>query len=72
MTKKYEIAGMSCGACVKNVKQALMQIPDVEEVDVQLATHTALIATKKLLEVKVLQAQLKLVGNYIIKESVVT
>lgn len=70
MKKTYEIAGMSCGGCVNSVKKALMQISDVTEAEVQLRPPGAVLTMNKAVEVDELQAQLKKVGHYSIKELV--
>jgi len=70
MKKNYEITGMSCGGCVNNVKQALLQNPDIEDAEVQLNPQSAVLTTSKLVAVEVLQAQLSRAGNYTIKETV--
>ena len=36
MKNKYQLQGMSCGGCVNHVKHALLEIPGVEDADVQL------------------------------------
>ena len=43
MTKKILIEGMSCGHCVKHVKEALSELNGVTSVDVNLATKTAVV-----------------------------
>jgi copper chaperone len=43
MTKKLLIEGMSCGHCVKHVKEALQEVKGVSKVDVDLASKTALV-----------------------------
>ena len=70
MNKKYEIQGMSCGGCVSNVKRALAQIPNVEDVEVQLKPPIANITMSKSISVNEFQAQLNKAGHYTIKEIV--
>ena len=70
MKKNYALTGMSCGGCVKNVKNALLQLPGVEEAEVQLNPQTAILTMSKPLDVDELQAQLKKAGHYTIKEVV--
>lgn len=43
MKKKILIEGMSCGHCVKHVKDALRELSGVTNVDVNLETKTALL-----------------------------
>ena len=68
MKINYELAGMSCGGCVNSVKKALLQVPDVENVEVQLNPPSAVIAMNRSIELDQLQAQLNKTGHYSIKE----
>lgn len=43
MKKKILVEGMSCGHCVKHVKDALSELNGVTNVDVDLASKTAVI-----------------------------
>ena len=70
MKKSYELTGMSCGGCVKSVKNALLKLPGVEEAEVQLNPPTAVLTMSKPLAVDELQTQLKKAGHYAIKEIV--
>lgn len=69
MKVKYELDGMSCGGCVGTVKRALLQVPDVTEVEVQLNPQSAVITMNKFIGVDELQAQLRKSGHYMIKET---
>ena len=68
MKKNCELAGMSCGGCVSNVKRALQLIPGIEEAEVQLNPQSAVLTMSKSIDVHELQAQLNKVGHYTIKE----
>jgi len=68
MKKKYELNGMSCGGCVSNVKQALLKVPDVKEVEVQLNPQGVVITMNKSISVDELQTQLKKAGHYTITD----
>ena len=68
MKKNYELQGMSCGGCVSNVKRALLQVTNVEDVDVQLRPPGAVITMSKSIDVDELQSQLNKSGHYTIKE----
>ena len=70
MKKNYEIKGMSCGGCVNSVKQVLMKIPNIEEVEVKLNAPGAVITMSNYIDVTQLQSQLSNAGNYSIKELV--
>ena len=50
MKKKILVEGMSCGHCVKHVKEALNELNGVTSVDVNLDAKTAIIETS--IEVK--------------------
>lgn len=68
MEKTYQLEGMSCGNCVKHVKQALQETPGVENAEVQLQPQMALLTLSKTVDLKDLQTQLDNAGNYTIKE----
>lgn len=38
--KTYHVKGMTCGHCVKSVKQAVEALPDVESATIDLKTGT--------------------------------
>lgn len=69
MKVKYALEGMSCGGCLGSVKRALLQVPEVTEVEVQLNPQSAVITMNKFIHVDELQAQLTKAGNYTIKET---
>ena len=68
MKKNYEIQGMSCGGCVSGVKNALLQLPGIEDAEVHLHPQTAVLTMSKPIDVAELQAQLNKAGHYTIKE----
>ena len=68
MDKYYWLEGMSCGGCVNNVKRALLEIPGVEDADVQLKPQSVLLTMNDSVAIDVLQTHLTKVGNYTIKE----
>lgn len=70
MKKNYELQGMSCGGCVNNVQRALLQLPDITEVDVHLHPQSAVISMNRAIDIDELQAQLNKAGHYTIKEVV--
>jgi len=67
--KYYKIQGMSCGGCVSSVKQALLQVPDITEAEVNLNPQGAIITMIKDINVEDLQTQLNKSGHYTIKET---
>lgn len=69
MKVKYTLEGMSCGGCLSSVKQALLQVPEVTEVEVLLNPQSAIITMNKLINVDELQAHLTKAGHYTIKET---
>ena len=68
MKKEYQIQGMSCGGCVNHVKNALLEIPGVENADVQLNPQMVLLTMREPVATEVLQAQPDKAGDYTIKE----
>ena len=68
MTKEYLLNGLSYSGCVGNVKQALLEVPNVQYVDVLLYPQTAFITMSKSININQLQSQLSLSGNYTIDE----
>ncbi|MDQ6764079.1 MAG: cation transporter [Bacteroidota bacterium] len=68
MKKNYELTGMSCGGCVANVTRSLLQLPEVENAEVQLHPQGAVLTMSKPVDVEELQAQLNRAGHYRIKE----
>ncbi|RUA34442.1 Copper chaperone CopZ [Marivirga sericea] len=70
MKKRYELQGMSCGGCVNSVKKALLQVPDVSNVEIQLRPPGAVITLNKPITLEELQAELKKAGHYTIKEDI--
>lgn len=43
MKKKLLVEGMSCGHCVKHVKEALLEVKGIKSAEVELATKSAVI-----------------------------
>ena len=68
MKKSYKLDGMHCEGCKNNVKHALMQLPGIEEADVQLHPQRAELTMSQPVDVDKLQDQLRKVGHYTIKE----
>lgn len=68
MTKEYVLNGLSYSGCVGNVKQALLEVPNVQYVDVLLYPQTAFITMSKSININQLQSQLSRSGNYTIDE----
>ena len=68
MTKEYLLNGLSYSGCVGNVKQALLEVPNVQYVDVLLFPQTAFITISKSININQLQSQLSRSGNYTIDE----
>ena len=60
---------MSCGGCVSNVKQALLQVPEVADAEVNLNPPEVIITMTKDINVEDLQTQLSKLGHYTIKET---
>jgi len=64
MTKQYEIKGMSCQVCVRNIKDSLSNIRAIQELKVQLESPQATISSDQLLSIKSLQ---EAIGKYQIR-----
>ena len=69
MKKYYELAGMSCESCVNNVKQSLMELPDVTDAEVKLKPQGVLLTMTESIDTNVLQDQVGKAGNYTILNS---
>jgi copper chaperone CopZ len=69
MKKQYILSGMSCGGCVNTVKQALLKIHDIIEVEVLLQPQSAVLTMSKPIDIMELQTELSKTGNYTIKEA---
>ena len=62
---KYHVSGMSCQGCKSHVAKALENIPEVEQVEVDLEKETAQISMKKHIKISAFQDALKNAGgNY--------
>ena len=70
MKTNYEIDGMTCDGCLKNVRWAFLQLSEVQKVDVQLHPPGAAITTSKPFAIHELQAHLTKAGPYTIRELV--
>ena len=70
MKKNYKLTGMSCGGCVSGVKNALLQLPGIEDAEVHLHPQTAVLTMSKPIDVDELQSQLSKAGHYTINEVV--
>jgi copper chaperone CopZ len=68
MKKNYEVEGMSCGGCVNSVKKALLKVPEVTDVEIQLNQNSAVITMNKSIAEVEFQNQLASAGHYSIKE----
>ncbi len=49
MTQTLHIDGMTCGSCVDHVKDALLSIPGVSEVEVDLDSDSAKISAARVI-----------------------
>jgi Cu+-exporting ATPase len=47
-TRRYRVEGMTCASCVRRVDKALLGVPGVQAVDVNLATHEATVTAERL------------------------
>ena len=60
---------MTCGGCVNSAKRALMQVPGVNDAEVQLHPQRAVLTMSEPVDLNQLQAQLRKVGHFTIKEA---
>lgn len=68
MTHSYNISGMTCQSCVRKVKDALQNLPDVIAANVNLNTGKAEIEMKKHISTQDLQNALTPLKDYKISE----
>ena len=64
MKQQIEITGMTCGGCVKNVKEALGQIEGVQTVEVNMNPPQAVIEANKSISSTQLNQVLAKAGGY--------
>ncbi len=69
MKKYYELKGMTCDGCVDNVRNALMELPDVTNADVKLQPQGVLLTMSEPIDTRVLQNQINKAGHYTILNS---
>ncbi|CAC9547325.1 Lead, cadmium, zinc and mercury transporting ATPase (EC 3.6.3.3) (EC 3.6.3.5); Copper-translocating P-type ATPase (EC 3.6.3.4) [uncultured Gammaproteobacteria bacterium] len=62
MKHTYQVLDMSCGGCEANVKKALLALPDVHKVEIDLATKVVVIEMQKHLSLDILQQALLVAG----------
>lgn len=67
MKKKVLIEGMSCGHCVKHVKEALSELEGVSGVDVNLETKTAVIEAEAQVSDEAIKAAIDDVGYDVVE-----
>lgn len=67
MTHNYQLNGMSCSGCEAKVKEALLSIPDITNVEVSKESNTVTITMDKHILLSALQAALSKAGNYTIE-----
>ena len=70
MKKKYELKGMTCPSCTTHVTGALLQLPEVQQADVQLNPQRVTLTMSKVFDVAELQAHISRTGDYTIMEMV--
>ena len=66
MEKKILIEGMSCGHCVKHVKEALTELDGVTNVDVSLGTKTAILVSSADISDEAIKAAINEVGYEVV------
>ncbi len=67
MKKKLTIDGMSCMHCVNHVYHALMNIPEVTSVNIDLKTQIAFLESNKSIDNDVIKSAISNVGYKVIE-----
>jgi cation transport ATPase len=68
MTHTYQVAGMTCNACVSRVKIELLKLVDILKVELQLDYPQATITMKKHIATDKLQQAISKAGHYTITD----
>lgn len=68
MKHTYKVKGMTCGACIEKVQNALAALPDVENVEVTLNPQQAIVTMKRHIETEVLNSTVKSAGKYSLED----
>lgn len=71
MKKKLIIEGMSCGHCVMHIKNALLEIQGVKNVDVNLNSKTAIVEMEKEVEDTILKEAIDDAGYEMISSEII-
>jgi copper chaperone CopZ len=66
MKHTYQITGMSCQSCINKIKNELLRIDEITQVDISLAEGTAEIEMLQHVDTSVLQTALAKAGSYTI------
>ena len=66
MEKKILIEGMSCGHCIKHVKEVLTELDGVTNVDVSLETKTAILVSSTDISDEAIKAAINEVGYEVV------
>lgn len=66
MTQHYIIHGMTCKGCKSSVQSALEELPDIQNVNIDLESGITEIESKDSISFKVLQETVEKAGNYTI------
>lgn len=69
MTHSYKIHGMTCRGCLSTIHRALMEIPQVEEVQIHLESGFTKIRSSSLLNIETLSQAIAGNGKYSIQET---
>lgn len=67
MKEVFQIEGMTCTGCVGNVQNALIAVPSIESVEIELAGGKALIKSVEAIVLRDLQTALAPLSRYTIK-----
>ena len=65
-TKNYTVNGMHCGGCAKRVTEALMQIPSVKKVNIDLESKNVEVVYAKELSDEAVKSAIEKLGFAVI------
>lgn len=63
-TKVYRVEGMHCEGCVQNVRKALLALPGVKDVQVNLSGGWAVMSSEEPVSIEQARAAVEAAGHY--------
>ena len=64
MTHQYQVKGITCGGCVRNVQNALEAVPGVVKAEVKRESPQATVTMDHHIDIYILQQAVRKYGNY--------